>query len=341
MNSRLLNLRYVLNIEKWEIIQDYLSAVTGLAMITVDYKGVPLTKHSMCCDFCKVMRNKPDIAKHCQKCDSRAGLEAVRINKPYVYFCHCNIIDVAIPIIIDDKYIGAVMAGQVQLADSENAGSLERMYSDFKLEEQLEHNDELKRKYNKIKKLPYGRIKDIADMLWHISNYIIEEAITRNMLYEINQRMKQEITESINYNDLIGYPVDLMNDIKNQIKWNDLNSVSDKPKEAKKTYNSVLKPAIDYINTHIKENITLDEMAKLCNVSSSYFSKLFTREMGENFSSYLSKAKISLAKSILETTDIPISELAYCIGFNDCGYFIKQFKKHEGVTPAVYRKYTK
>lgn len=341
MNSRLLNLRYVLDIEKWEVIQDYLSTVTGLAMITVDYKGVPVTKHSMCCEFCMVMRNKPDIAKHCQKCDSRAGLEAVRINKPYIYFCHCNIIDVAIPIIIDDKYIGAVMAGQVQLADKDSAKFLERIYSDFKFEDRLKHNAELKRKYNNIKKLPYDRIKDIADMLWHISNYIIEEAITRNTLFELNQRLKQEITGSINYNDLIGYPVDLMRDIKNQIKGNGPDFISDIPKDAKKACNSVLKPAIEYIDTHTKENITLDDMAKLCNVSSSYFSKLFTREMGENFSSYISKSKISLAKSILEATDMPISELAYYIGFNDCGYFIKQFKRYEGVTPAVYRKYIK
>lgn len=342
MNGRLLNMRYILNIEKWEIIQDFLSTVTGMAMITIDYKGMPVTKHSMCCDICKIMRNNPDTAIHCQKCDSRAGFEAVRINKPYIYLCHCNIVDVAIPISVDGKYIGAVMAGQVLLSDDDDADLLERMYSDFKFESRIESDAGLREKYDRLHKLSYNRIKNIADMLWHISNYIVADAITRNALFELNYRMNQQMTGSRNYNDIAGYPIDIIKDIKDQLeKVNGLSLNNVDIKKNMNTSNSVLKPAIEYINKNVKENITLGHMAKLCHVSSSYFSRLFSKEMGVNFSSYLSKAKIALAKEILESTDMPVTELAYNIGFNDCGYFIKQFKKYEGVTPSVYRKYLK
>ena len=105
----------ILNIEKWQKLQDSLALITGLAIITVDYKGVPITRHSSRRDFCGHIRNNPSLFKLCQKCDSRGGLEAVRISSPYIYKCHCGIVDIAIPIIVDNQYIGAIMAGEVKI----------------------------------------------------------------------------------------------------------------------------------------------------------------------------------------------------------------------------------
>jgi ligand-binding sensor protein/AraC-like DNA-binding protein len=335
-----LNLRYILNIPKWELIQDILAKVTGMAIITVDFKGQPVTKHSMPCEFCKIMRSDPENARHCQKCDSRAGLEAVRINKPFIYLCHCNIVDVAIPIAVDDKYVGAIMAGQVLLKDSTYTDKMERMHSNFKFDEEIKKNEKLAVKYRKIRRMSYENIVEIAEIIWHICNYIVEDAITRNILFEMNQKLQRSITGSVNFNEIYGYPIDILEDIKKQIKNEEKMFLSFNKKENRTNQNeSILKPALDYISENITEKITLSQMADLCHVSNGYFSRLFSKEMGENFSSYLSKAKIAYARNLLETTDISITELAYSIGFNDSGYFIKLFKKHEGVTPNVYRKH--
>lgn len=82
-------------------------------------------------------------------------------------------------------------------------------------------------------------------------------------------------------------------------------------------------------------------MAAYCNVSSSYLSRLFTKEVGESYSSFTARLKIEWAKALLESSDAPISEISDELGYSEAGYFIKSFKKYVGVTPAVYRTYCK
>ncbi|WP_252233382.1 PocR ligand-binding domain-containing protein, partial [Clostridium sp. DSM 1985] len=82
-----LNLNKVIDLEKWVNLQESLAVVTKVAIIIVDYKGNPITKHSGCHRFCKAVRANPELVKYCQKCDSRGGLEAVRLNEPYIYLC--------------------------------------------------------------------------------------------------------------------------------------------------------------------------------------------------------------------------------------------------------------
>ncbi|SHF00764.1 response regulator transcription factor [Clostridium fallax] len=101
---------------------------------------------------------------------------------------------------------------------------------------------------------------------------------------------------------------------------------------------SPVKLAIDYINDNLKENISLEKVASVCNLSPCYFSKLFKKEVGLNFISYVNNVKINKAKEILELTDTPILNLALDLGFEDCGYFIRVFKRLEGVTPKKYRE---
>lgn len=82
-----------------------------------------------------------------------------------------------------------------------------------------------------------------------------------------------------------------------------------------------------------------EHMAKLCHLSPSYFSRLFTKSTGENFSSYLSRTKIEWAKQLLETSDLSVAQIGEELGFQEPGYFIKQFKRFEGATPLHYRKF--
>ena len=98
-------------------LQDEMAKATKLACITVDYTGAPVTAHSCCTDFCALVRNHPEYKHLCEKCDSRGGLEAARNKKPYTYVCHMGVVDVAIPIIYQNLYVGAVMCGQILLPE--------------------------------------------------------------------------------------------------------------------------------------------------------------------------------------------------------------------------------
>ena len=113
------DMKNVLDIPLWERMQDQLAKMTGTAIICIDYKGNPMTKHSGRTEFCSVIRENPVSRKRCYRCDALAGLEAVRLERPYIYLCHCGIVDVAVPVMVGDKYLGAVMFGQVRLVNKD------------------------------------------------------------------------------------------------------------------------------------------------------------------------------------------------------------------------------
>ena len=74
MSKGKFDIKSILDIPRWEAVQDQLAKATGTAIITIDYKGTPITKHSMRTDFCSIIRENPISCKRCQKCDSLAGL---------------------------------------------------------------------------------------------------------------------------------------------------------------------------------------------------------------------------------------------------------------------------
>lgn len=104
-----------------------------------------------------------------------------------------------------------------------------------------------------------------------------------------------------------------------------------------KCSNKILEPALKYIEENYGEQILLEDVASISNLSLYYFSKLFKKEMGMNFTAYVTKYKIEKAKSMLKNTDIPIVNIASDLGYYECGYFTKVFKKLEGITPTEYR----
>ena len=73
-------------------------------------------------------------------------------------------------------------------------------------------------------------------------------------------------------------------------------------------------------------------------LSPAYFSDLFKKETGSNFSEYLNKVRIDNAKLLLENDDLPLIEVSLLCGFEDQSYFTKIFKKLTGTTPKKYKE---
>lgn len=117
------------------------------------------------------------------------------------------------------------------------------------------------------------------------------------------------------------------------------NNIEEKKNDAVKLKcsNKTLEPALKYIEENYEEQISLEDVASVSNLSPYYFSKLFKKEMGMNFTTYVTKRKIEKAKLMLKNTDIPIVNIASELGYYECGYFTKVFKKIEGITPTEYR----
>lgn len=107
------------NIELIQSIQDKCSKAMGLAFVTVDYRGRPITKYSGFTDHCALGRELQGFSEMCEQCDAHGGLHSAITGQPYIYRCHADLVDFAVPLILNDNYLGSVMGGQVRLADAE------------------------------------------------------------------------------------------------------------------------------------------------------------------------------------------------------------------------------
>lgn len=101
---------------------------------------------------------------------------------------------------------------------------------------------------------------------------------------------------------------------------------------------SVIKKSIAYINDHYNQNLTLDMVAEHVGLNAAYFSSLFKKEMGVNFSNYLLNLKIDNAKLLLKNSNLSLINIAIELGFDNQSYFTNVFKKATGMTPKQYRQ---
>ena len=102
---------------------------------------------------------------------------------------------------------------------------------------------------------------------------------------------------------------------------------------------SVLKLAVDFIDhNYMDEEISLNKAAHVTNVSANHFSALFSQNMGQTFTEYLTDLRMSKAKELLRCTAMRSSEIAGEVGYKDAHYFSYLFKKTQGMTPSEYRK---
>lgn len=96
-------------------------------------------------------------------------------------------------------------------------------------------------------------------------------------------------------------------------------------------------PAIEYIRQNIQETITLKDLSEKAFMSTSSFYRNFKRELGMSPIEYILNEKIKYAKKLLSDRNINVREVSFATGFEDCNYFIRLFKKYEGVTPKQYQ----
>ena len=93
----------------------------------------------------------------------------------------------------------------------------------------------------------------------------------------------------------------------------------------------------EYIYSHIKERITVEDLADVLGVSASYLSRLFRKETGDSVSTYIRTQKIEMAKNLLQYSEYSMIEIANRLSFSSQSHFIQQFRESVGMTPKKYR----
>ena len=108
-------------------------------------------------------------------------------------------------------------------------------------------------------------------------------------------------------------------------------------KSKRKTYKAhVITNVQKYIDNHVAEKLSLNEVAGVFGLSPNYLSILFKKNSSLGFSEYIAQAKINKAKSMLLEEDMKIYEAADKLGFESAFYFSKVFKKVTGLSPREF-----
>ena len=107
---------------------------------------------------------------------------------------------------------------------------------------------------------------------------------------------------------------------------------------SKKKYSKLLEDAKAFIDNNYKhEDMSLNMVAAQVNISPSYFSTIFSNEMGQTFVEYLTHVRLEKARELLMCSNMRTAEIGYEVGYKDSHYFSYIFKKVIGCSPKEYR----
>ncbi|MDZ5724790.1 PocR ligand-binding domain-containing protein [Acetobacterium sp. K1/6] len=189
----LLKITDIIDVEVLQRIQDSFSDATGLAAVTVDYKGNPITEYSNFSEYCTCVRKESSNRDCCFQSDAHGGIESARSGKPSIYICHGGLVDLAVPIMVKGNYLGAIMAGQVKIDEEEmkrlSFGTSHEL-TDFS------KNPEIMDLYDKTLKTTLTQVRSAADLLYTIANYLVEKQmihIIQEELHNKNLELMEEV----------------------------------------------------------------------------------------------------------------------------------------------------
>ena len=192
--------------EKLEQIQTILSNTTGLAFVTVDFKGDAITDETSFSGFCKNIRNSPLGLQRCKSSDAFGSIQASVTQKPNVYFCPCGLTEVAIPIIIHGHYLGGFIGGQIRCNDAPSeicdlrAVMPNKEFDNF--------SNSFKDLFNEIPIFPYKKLRSIADLVQLVVNQLGENLLSKQInkkistsklmeIKELNNNLKKDLSKAI------------------------------------------------------------------------------------------------------------------------------------------------
>ncbi|MCR4588242.1 MAG: AraC family transcriptional regulator [Lachnospiraceae bacterium] len=169
----------------------------------------------------------------------------------------------------------------------------------------------------------------------HQSRKIVFQREVYPKVDTLMQRLEEESASNDHYSDL--FLTTLFTELCLTIQRHGI--MSYEPAQEQKSYSSDISSAIQYINMNFAMPITLESTAASINLSPTYLSRKFRKEVGITFKEYLNSVRMRQAAQMLVITDNSITAIATACGFNSSNYFKDSFKRTNGMSPREYRKH--
>ena len=178
--------------------------------------------------------------------------------------------------------------------------------------------------YEKIFIVLKGSFVDFLVSSYHLSDSVyIKQCYLKNQMMHIINLLNRE--GAINYDRLASSVLEIFQ------------HAFPSPYLNKPSTNRLPEMIKNYIDAHITEKITLDDISNNLYVSKSHIERIFKQEYGQTPLAYCANQKITQVASMLTTTNYSLSQIAQQFGFSDVKYMSKAFKRVKGKTPNEYR----
>jgi transcriptional regulator GlxA family with amidase domain len=94
----------------------------------------------------------------------------------------------------------------------------------------------------------------------------------------------------------------------------------------------------DYVDSHLSENLELEQLALTAGMSLHHFARAFKASAGVPPHQFVMQRRISLACDLLASTDRPIADVAITAGFSDQSHLTRHFRQSLAVSPRAFRR---
>lgn len=167
----------------------------------------------------------------------------------------------------------------------------------------------------------------VIEMMGYLVRSVLENAPQMSSLIHKNHDWMSAVIEADNFETLSNVVSDSLDDFMRNVFLQGQNRT-----------NETVARILDYLGDNFHEHITLEILSKEVGLSTFRISHLVKESTGKTVLQHIHRLRIQEAQRLLEQSDMSCTDIAYETGFGDQSYFIKQFRRQMGVTPARYRR---
>lgn len=186
-----------------------------------------------------------------------------------------------------------------------------------------------------------GQLSDEVSMLFQQEGYTVKDAlrfynVTLSFLYLLDEDQQEQMVMS--YEQLMDH-FENVTDMNAYLRSLSMKLIRRLPEyETRETTNETFVSILQYVHENYRSTITIQSLTQKYYINPNYLSQLFKKEVGETFTSYMTRLRITNACSLLEQTRLRVTEIAEKVGYQDYFYFTRMFKKITGHTPTQFRE---
>lgn len=157
-------------------IQEKFAAATGMAAYITDVDGKSITAESKMSGFCANLKKSISISAKCKKCHKNSGFDAMSAGCGQVSCCHAGLYEIAAPIVVNGKFLGSFVAGQVM-----NEPVSDNTSSRYAIELGLSTNEYIN-EVSKLQVVSEAQLKAYADLLYSMAELISSKAYNEYLI---------------------------------------------------------------------------------------------------------------------------------------------------------------